>query len=80
MPPKKHPSGKAPEAQEGLATRQLQKKPTRRNALPTQETASESESVKFDEFEKKVTSADPPTPYSTGTLHGLFDSADESED
>ena len=80
VPPKKHPSGKAPEAQEGLATRQLQKKPTRRNALPTQETASESESVKFDEFEKKITSADPPTPYSIGKLQGLFDSTDESED
>ena len=81
-PPKKRASRKAPEAQEAKPTQaaQPQKKPTHRNALPTQETSSESESVKFEEFEKKVTSACPPTPHSTGNLKGLFDSTDESED
>ena len=81
-PPKNRPSKKAPEAQKAKPTQatQPQKKPTRRNALSTQETSSESEAVKFREFEKKVTSEDPPTPPSTGNLKGLFDSTDESED
>ena len=81
-PPKKRASRKAPEAQEAKPTQAAQprKKPTHRNALPTQETSSESESVKFEEFEKKVTSACPPTPHSAGNLKGLFDSTDESED
>ena len=61
------------------ATR-LQKKPTRRNALSTQETSSESESDKFQKFKAKVTSGDPPTPYTSENLKGLFgNSSDESE-